>query len=137
MRNEGRSNLRSVDPRDGEADAFNGQRPFENHITRQFGRKFDAKPVVIRLPYSVERNEPTRAVYMSLYDVPVKATVGPHGKFKIYRSVWLNAGEGSSIPGFFGQVCAEGLGSNLHRRQTNSADGNAVTPLELFGARSG
>src|SRR2546423_13287684 len=74
---------------------------------------------------------------MSLDDVPVEATVGPHRKFKIYQSVWLNAGEGSSIPGFFGQVGAEGLGSNLHRRQTNSADGYAVTQLELFGTLSG
>ena len=69
---------------------------------------------------------------MSLDDVPVKASVRPHGKFKIYQGAWLNAGERSSIPGFFGQVGAEGLGGNLHRGQTNSADRNAVTPLELF-----
>src|SRR5256886_5699376 len=47
----------SVDSRYGEADAFDGQRPFENHKARQFGRNFDAKPVVIRLPNSVERDE--------------------------------------------------------------------------------
>src|SRR5439155_15251039 len=46
-------------------------------------------------------------------------------------------GKRSSIPGFFRQVGAEGLGSNSHRRQTNSADGNAVTPLEMFGTLSG
>src|SRR5439155_503301 len=137
MRNDGGGNLHAVDLRDRKTDAFNRQRPFENHVARQFGRDFDSKPVVIRLPYPVKRDECARAVHMSLYDVPVEASIGPHRKFEIHQGAWLNAGERSSIPGFFGQVGAEGFASDLHCRQTNSADGNAVTPLEMFGTLSG
>src|SRR5437870_5768137 len=137
MRNDGGGNLHAVDLRDRKTDAFNRQRPFENHVARQFGRDFDSKPVVIRLPYPVKRDECARAVHMSLYDVPVEASIGPHRKFEIHRSARFDTGKRSSIPGFFRQVGAEGLGSNSHRRQTNSADGNAVTPLEMFGTLSG
>src|ERR1700693_313345 len=107
MRNDGRSNLHSVDFRNGETDAFNRQRSFENHVARHFGRDLNTKPVVIRLLYSIKRNEPTCAAHVPLDDVSVEAPIGPHRKFKIYRGAWLNAGERSSIPGFLGQVGAE------------------------------
>ena len=69
-------------------------------------------------------------VDIAMYDVMLS-------QLNYLAGAWLNAGERSSIPGFFRQVGAEGLGSNSHRRQTNSADGNAVTPLEMFGTLSG
>ncbi len=74
----------ALDVGDGEADAFDGKRAFENYIAREFRRDFDPQPVVVSPADRFESQKFSRTVHMTLHDVATQAAVSPHRELKIH-----------------------------------------------------
>src|SRR5207244_4705693 len=123
---------RLFNPRHRESDAFKSERALENHIARQRGRDLDAQPVILRIGNSIERQNFSSSVDVSLDYVPTEAAIGAHRKFKIDQRAGLDSRKRCALPGFFGKVRNKGFGRDLDSRETDAADGDGVALLQFL-----
>ena len=117
---------------DREADAFNRERAFEDDVARQFWRDLDAQPIVVGAGDFVECDELAGAIDVPLDDVSAEASIGAHGEFEVDQRARFDSGERRAIPGFLGQIGAEGFRRDFDSGEADAADRDAVALLQLL-----
>src|SRR5215472_14328611 len=104
VRNDGGCNIGAFDFGDSKADAFDRERPLENHIAGEIRRNSDVEPVIIGAGDAVKRDEDTGAIDVALDDVSAETAVGAHGEFEVDVRARRDTRERNAIPGFGSKI---------------------------------
>src|SRR3954462_11530662 len=102
MRDDGDGQLILLNRRDREADALDGDRAFEHHVTDELGRERDAQPVVFAAADFLERRQSANAIDVSLNDVAAQARPGFHRQLEVDERLGREARERRARDGFGG-----------------------------------
>ncbi|MNQ70142.1 hypothetical protein D3C85_847680 [compost metagenome] len=129
MRHDGQLELGAIDCVHGQAGAIDGDRAFVRDVLGQLFRCTDTK--LDGAGIITARNHFAYTIDMATDQVTAQAGSRRQGFFQVYPATTLEVDEGRAVEGFAAHISPEAIAWQLHRRQADAVDRDAVAQFDV------